>query len=321
MIGARDGAQAMAKRPTMSHPTNLEIDVLRSFVAGVQLNSFARAAKLIGRSQSAVSLHLRKLEQQTGQVLFRKAGRGLHLTDAGETLLRYAQKLINLNDEALSAVAGDDVSGRVRVGLPPDLAETWLPDLLGRFARSHPTVAVEARVERNAVLLEALDAGALDVALFWCLGEDGTQRPGRLLAEFPIVWIVPAGFAPDDQARLPLVLMGAPCLFAAKAIAALEESGRPWRSVFTSTSLSGIWAAISAELGVTVRTPLSVPAGLHILASGGLPELGRASLRLRAADAPSRSVQRFIDILEATVAAAPSVAGSRIAPNVGRAFA
>ncbi|MFD1333135.1 LysR substrate-binding domain-containing protein [Methylopila musalis] len=305
----------------MSHPTNLEIDVLRSFVAGVQLNSFARAAKLVGRSQSAVSLHLRKLEQQTGQVLFRKAGRGLHLTEAGETLLRYAQKLINLNDEALSAVAGDDVAGRVRVGLPPDLAETWLPDLLGRFARSHPTIAVEARVERNAVLLEALESGALDVVLYWCLGDEGAPRNGRAIAEFPIVWIIPAGFAPNEQARLPLVLMGAPCLFAAKAVGALEAAGRPWRSVFTSSSLSGVWAAISAELGVTVRTPLSVPAGLQILAAGGLPELGRASLRLRTAGAPSRSVQRFIDVLEATVAAAPSVAGSRIAPASSRAFA
>jgi len=128
-----------------------DLDVLRSFVAGVELGSFAKAADRVGRSTSAVSAQLRKLEDQAGTAIFRKAGRGLALTDAGETMLAYARRLLDLNDEAAAAVRGLELEGWVRLGLQEDFGEVLLPEVLGRFARAHPKVRIEARVIATAV--------------------------------------------------------------------------------------------------------------------------------------------------------------------------
>src|SRR5690242_11497870 len=116
----------------MSVPLNLDLDVLRTFVTGLDLGSYAKAAERLGRSQSAISLQLRKLEEQTGQTLLRKRGRGLALTEPGEIMLGYARRLLEVNDEALAALKGASLQGTVRLGLPQDFAESWLPDVLGR---------------------------------------------------------------------------------------------------------------------------------------------------------------------------------------------
>lgn len=147
--------------------TNFDVAALRSFVTGMDLGSFAKAADRVGRSTSAVSAQIRKLEEQVGAPLFRKAGRGLGLTDAGEVMLRYARRLVELNDEAAVAARGTDLEGWVRLGFQEDFGESLLVDVLGRFARAHPKVRIEARVARNADLTERLDAGELDLALVW----------------------------------------------------------------------------------------------------------------------------------------------------------
>jgi DNA-binding transcriptional LysR family regulator len=120
----------------MAIRTNLDMDVLRTFVTGFELGSFARAAERLGRSQSAVSTQLRKLEDQVGQPLVQKSGRGLVLTTAGEGLLGYAKRLLELNDEAVDRIRGADVDGWARLGLPQDFAESWLPAVLNRFSRA-----------------------------------------------------------------------------------------------------------------------------------------------------------------------------------------
>src|SRR6516164_8662140 len=127
-----------------------DLDVLRSFMTGMELGSFAKAADRLGRSTSAVSAQLRKLEDQAGTAIFRKSGRGLALTEAGETMLAYARRLIDLNDEAASAIHGVELEGWVRLGLQEDFGDALLPDVLGRFTRAHPKVKIEARVARNA---------------------------------------------------------------------------------------------------------------------------------------------------------------------------
>src|SRR6201991_4628734 len=131
-----------------------DLDVLRSFVTGMDLGSFARAADRLGRSTSAVSAQLKKLEEQAGRPIFRKAGRGLALTEAGETMLAYARRLLALNDEAAAAVHGADLEGWVRLGLSEDFGEALLPAVLGRFARAHPRVRIEARIARSFDLLD-----------------------------------------------------------------------------------------------------------------------------------------------------------------------
>ena len=165
--------------------TNLDMDVLRTFVTGFELGSFARAADLLGRSQSAVSTQLRKLEDQVGQPLVKKLGRGLSLTPAGESLLSYAMQMLELNNEAVDNVRGAEVEGWVRLGLPQDFAESWLPGVLAGFARAHPQVRVEVRTERYTLLIERTIKGELDLALAWGDGRDAPHA--ETVAEVPIV--------------------------------------------------------------------------------------------------------------------------------------
>jgi DNA-binding transcriptional LysR family regulator len=286
----------------MSYRTNLDIDVLRTFVTGVELGSFARAADQLGRSPSALSAQLRKLEEQAGQELFRKAGRGLALTYSGEVLLSYARRMLELNDETVAALRASELEGWLRLGLPQGFAENGLPAALGRFSRAHPKVRIEARVERNADLLERLAAGQLDIAVAW----SDPQGPGdgKHLFDLPMVWIGVDGALPvDPDEGLPLVVFEPPCVFRSAALRALDEAGRRWRLTFTSPSLSGLWAAASAGLGVTVRTPVGLPPTLKVLdARDGLPPLPRTSLTLhtsKEAATPARTL--LAQILEETL--------------------
>ena len=164
--------------------TNLDMDALRSFVVGIDAGSFARAAERLGRSTSAVSAQLKKLEEQAGTPLLRKSGRGLALTDGGEALMSYARRLLALNDEAVSAVSGLELEGWVRLGLQEDFGETILPQVLGRFARAHPKVRIEGRVARNDELKAKIASGQLDLALAWDDGAENTRA--QPIASLPL---------------------------------------------------------------------------------------------------------------------------------------
>ena len=170
--------------------TTFDLDFLRSFVAGVELGNFAKAAGRLGRSTSAVSAQMRKLESQAGIPLLRKAGRGLELTEAGELLLGYARRLLDLNDEAVSAIGEAVAEGSVRIGMQQDFAETVLPDVLGRFARAHRRVRIDAVVARNAELLADVAAGRLDFALAW-RGEGASSVHAETVADVPLCWVGP----------------------------------------------------------------------------------------------------------------------------------
>ncbi len=305
----------------MIRPVTFDLDVLRSFVAGVELGSFGRAADRLGRSTSAVSAQLKKLEEQAGVPLLRKAGRGLTLTDAGETMLAYARRLLELNDQASVAVRGTRLQGRVRLGLQEDFGEILLPHVLGQFARAHPQVRIEARVARNAELLERVAAGELDLALAW--DHDAARPHGVRLAELPLCWIGPAVTDParaaparDADGALPLGAFEAPCLFRSRATDALDRAGIAWTAAFISPSLAGLWAAASAGLGLMVRTPLGLPAGLRVLAPGeqGLPPLPPLSLSLyHAQGRPGPVAAALADIVRRgvrdSVAALPAMPG------------
>jgi len=277
--------------------TNLDMDLLRTLATAMELGGFARAAARLGRSQSAVSLQMDRLEEQLGVPLLRKQGRGLALTEAGDVVLGYAKRILALNDETVAAVRGLDLAGAVRLGLPQDFAETWLPDALGRFARAHPQIRIEARVDRNAALLDDLAGGRLDLALLW--GEE--DRPGaELLGRLPIHWIgrPDAAFPADEP--LPLIVFAPPCAFRAAGVAALDASGRSWRLSFTSPALAGLWAAAAAGLGVTVRTRVGMPATLKLLED--LPALPDIALTLHQAAGSTPAVARLREILVQTLA-------------------
>jgi len=279
---------------------NFDLDVLRTFVTGIELGSFAKAADRLGRSTSAVSAQLKKLEEQAGTSVLRKSGRGMVLTEAGETMLAYARRLLELNDEAAAALHGTELEGWVRLGLQEDFGESLLTDVLGRFARAHPRVRVEVRIARNTELLERVGSGRLDLALAW---DAGVSSPHvERLGEVPLRWISAAGAEmpwPGNE-PLPLVMLEAPCMMRSAATAALDRAHMPWRIAFTSASLAGTWAAVAAGLGVSLRTPLGLPSTVQALAphETPLPALGSLALCLHRAEAESSApVQRLATLL------------------------
>ncbi|HEX7815594.1 LysR substrate-binding domain-containing protein [Dyella sp.] len=277
---------------------HFDLDVLRTFVEGVELNSFAKAADRLGRSTSAVSAQLKKLEDQVGAPVLRRLGRGMVLTETGETMLAYARRLLDLNDEAASAMHGTELEGWVRLGLQEDFGESLLTEVLGRFARAHPKVRIEARIARNRELLERIDAGKLDLALAW---DSNYSTPyQQRLAELPMCWIEPANQPFEFQSGdpVPLVSLDAPCLMRTAATTALDRAGIPWRVAFTSASLAGIWAAVAAGLGLGMRTSVGLPASVRPAAPGGLPELPVLGLHLHRARADAApAVTRLDEIL------------------------
>lgn len=282
--------------------TIFDLDVLRTFTTGVDLGSFAKAADRLGRSTSAVSAQLKKLEQQAGTPIFQKSGRGLALTDAGETMLAYARRLLDLNDEAASAIHGIELEGWVRLGLQEDFGETLLPNILGQFARAHPKVRIEARVARNAELLERVASGRLDLALAW--NNSAPLSNSERVMEVPMRWV--GSINPDmvwqksGNEPLPLAALEAPCLLRTAAINALDRAGIAWRLAFVSPSLGGLWAATAAGLGLTIRTPIGLPGTVQAIPPGanGLPLLPNLGLDLYRADAePSPVTARLASII------------------------
>ncbi|RUL73672.1 LysR substrate-binding domain-containing protein [Dyella choica] len=277
---------------------HFDLDVLRSFATGVELGSFAKAADRLGRSTSAVSAQLKKLEDQAGTALLRKSGRGMALTEAGEVMLAYARRLLELNDEAVSAVRGVQLEGRVRLGLQEDFGESVLPEVLGRFKRAHPRLRVEVHIARNAALMQSLHAGRLDLALAW--ETEWHTQPMQHIRSMPMRWIgSDSGLLPFETGEpLPLVVLEAPCLMRTAAIDALDRAGLAWRIAFTSASLAGTWAAVKAGLGISVRTPFGLPADLHALDSAILPTLPKLGLALYRSEAePAPAVARLAELI------------------------
>lgn len=285
-------------------PVALDTDALRSFMTGIELGSFALAAARLCRSTSAVSAQLRKLEQQCGAPLVTKQGRGLALTPAGELLLSYARRLLALNDEAMQAVKGELLQGEISLGMQEDFGETLMPEVLGRFSRQHPGLRISARVERNHSLTEGVMRGELDLALAW--QTDTLPANAIVLKQLALQWISSPTLDHfsylSGKAPLPLVVFDAPCIMRSRAIAALDKAKIPWRIAFTSRSLGGIRAAVSAGLGVTVRTPLGMPAPLTVLPASVLPSPGSLGVMLLTAEnRASPALAQLSDVVKTTV--------------------
>ncbi|HEX5391927.1 MAG TPA: LysR substrate-binding domain-containing protein [Rhodocyclaceae bacterium] len=293
-------------------------DALRSFATGMALGSYAKAADRLGRSTSAVSAQLKKLEMQAGTDLFRKAGRGLALTEAGETLLAYAHRLLDLNEEAAAALRSANLQGLVRLGLQEDFGEALLPAVLGRFARAHPKVRLEVCVARSAELREKLALRQIDLALVWEAGEQTPLPHGETLLSAPLQWLAAADVEEMRPAwleslhggsagALPLILLDAPCPLRELAAGALASAGIPWHHAFTSASLAALWAATSAGLGVAVRTPIGLPASVRPIdaKAWGLPPLPKIGLALyHCAETPEAPVAELAALLKQAVAQA-----------------
>lgn len=272
----------------------LDLTLLRSFLAVAETRTFDAAAALVGRTQPAVSQQMRRLEAELGQALFRRIGRGSELTAAGVRLVSHARRLLAVHDETLAVLThGGAASGLVRIGAPPDIAETALPELLRRFVQAHPDVRIEARVGRSPALLDALREGAIDIAVSTRLDE---TLPRVLLRRSPVAWIAAHDFRLDRDEAVPLLLTEEPGLFRRMGLTALERVGRAWIERYTSPDFAAVRAAVRAGLGVTPRSVEMLAPELRILGEReGLPPLGEVSfhLHLRKSGAPEAARRLF----------------------------
>lgn len=262
-------------------PLTLDLDALRSFVTGIECGSFAQAAYRLCRSTSAVSAQLKKLEQQCGTELVVKNGRHLALTHHGEIIMGYARRLLALNDDALLALNDKLLQGEIRIGMQDDFGESLMPDILSEFKLHHPGMRIIARIDRNQPLFSAIRGNALDMALLW--QPENMLHRGNLIGQFPLRWIAHSKLdirsLLTQGIPLPLVMLESPCLMRSRAIECLDRANIAWQVVFVSQSLSGIWAALQAGLGITVRTRIGMPSNLRC-ADNILPPLGNLGITL-----------------------------------------
>jgi DNA-binding transcriptional LysR family regulator len=246
-----------------------DLGLLQTLVWAAQTGSFKEAAKRAGRTQSAVSLQMNRLEEMTGTAAFERSGRGITLTASGAILAAYARRMLALNDEAMQAVSGIGVRGTVRLGLLQDFSEAVLPGVLATFSHAHPSVEIDVQVERSVDLLQGIRTRRLDLALLFSRGklDLSSTRIGRV----PMKWVVCPGFRFHPQESLRMVLFEAPCLF--RETAALLLGQKRWKQTFSSSSLASTWAAVGAGLGISLRTELGIPDHLETLSR--LPGTGR----------------------------------------------
>ncbi|NUU02720.1 LysR family transcriptional regulator [Herbaspirillum robiniae] len=274
-----------------------DIDALRTIVVATELGSFARAAIHLSRSQSAVSMQLKRLEEQVGHALFQRNGRGMVPTESGQELLAYARKILELHDEAAAAVGAATRHPTVRLGLPQDFFEDVMPESITRFARLRPGTHVDVRAGRNHALEAEVSSGRLDMAIAFF--EAGLSNAGTLLASIRMSWLGAKKLARLDGDRIPLVLFDHPCLFRQTALQALDSHSLPWRLALTTPSLPGVWSALRFGLGITVRAVHRIPASVCDVGQAfHLPALPEIELRLLTKNGLSPAASELAEILE-----------------------
>lgn len=249
--------------------TELNPGSLRAFVAIIDHGGFTRAAAILNRTQSGVSMQIKRLEEALGSPVFSDRKRAV-MTPAGERLIGHARRLIALHDETMARARGLDVAGHVRIGTPDDYVASLLPSVLRRLANTHPQVEVEVHCALSVDLIQLVNQGRLDLAII-------TRPPdlegGVTVRKEPLLWV---SASPElAQARpLPLAMFSPGCMFRDSVRQSLKEARIPWRTAYQSVSLGSLLAAVSEGLAIAVLARNSVPAGLLALGEKhGLPPL------------------------------------------------
>jgi len=239
-------------------PFNIDTLLLRSFIAIAETGSFSRAAEIVGRSQSAVSLQIKKLEDGLKCKLFNRRNRDIALTDQGEIFLGYARRLIELQCEAFSRLNEPDVQGEITFGVPEDFATHYLSDILASFAKHHPHVQLHVTCDLTLNLMQGFQKGDLEIVLV--KRDPESVKGGTKVWREPLIWAAAQHYHMKDP--IPLILSPQPCIYRARALSALDRMRKPWQIAYTSPSLAGTIAAVKAGLGVTVLPANMVPQGL-----------------------------------------------------------
>jgi DNA-binding transcriptional LysR family regulator len=269
----------------------LDPDLLKTFLSFVDGGSLAKAASAVGRSPSAVTAQMQRLEVIVGEALLAPQGRGRGLTPAGEDLVGHARRILAVHTEAWLALKGARAGGRVAIGTTQDFADRGLPELLRAFAVSHPRVKIELRVGRSAELAQALQSGQLDLAI--TMRQAPAPDEVAVIGE-PMLWLCSQRGLTTREEELPLALLDPHCGFREAALAALDAAGRRYRIAAGSASLAGLRTAVDAGIALTLRTARFAHSGIvEAPRELGLPPVPTAefAIRLRPdADRPARDL-------------------------------
>jgi len=259
----------------------LDLDLLRAFATVAETGSFSRAAERLLRTQSTISLQIKRLEDGIGQRLLDRTTKSVKLTARGETLLGYARQMLALGDEMVAKVAEPHLAGLVRLGTPEDFATSHLPGVLARFAQAYQEVVLEVTCDltlNTLNLQEGFHKNELDIVLL--KREAGSTRQGMRVWREPLVW-AGADATNTAHSQIPLVLSPSPCVYRKRALESLDHAHRPWRMVYTSPSLAGTLAAVKAGLGISVLPKAMLTEGLRVLGEDhGLPDLPDTEIAL-----------------------------------------
>ena len=249
---------------------SLDLDQLGTFVAIADSGSFTRAATAVHKTQSAVSMQMRRLEERIGKPIFVRDGRASKLTEEGERLLGYARRMVRLSEETLAAFDETELAGAVRLGMPDDYADRFLPEVLARFARSNPRVEVSVLCERSTELVRRAKAGELDLAIVTNCGDGRIE----VIRREPLFWVASEQHGAFEAEVLPLALSRPPCVWRTAALDALDQIGRPHRVLYQSPNSAAIAAAVTAGLAVTVMAESALRPGMRVLGDAeGFPRL------------------------------------------------
>jgi DNA-binding transcriptional LysR family regulator len=273
-----------------------DLDLLRSFVSVIDAGGFTRAGERVHRTQSTVSQQIRRLEDDVGRALLHRDGKRVRPTEEGERLLSYARRILALAEEARDVMSRPSADGVVRLGLPEDFVAYRLTGMLSEFARSHPDLRLDVRCGKGERMRRALEHGELDLALY---KRDAEEAGG--VASWPerLRWVT-SRRRPIDSGRgpVPLAVFEQGCLYRDRAIHALETAGRAWHIAFTSASILGIQAAVSAGLGVSILPEVAIiPEHIVLGTKDGFPPIADTQLALVAAPEASAASRRLADAL------------------------
>ena len=275
----------------------LDLELLRSFVSVVDAGGFTRAGERVHRTQSTVSQQIKRLEDDIGQPLLKRSGKDVTPTEAGERLLSYARRLLALAEEArdvMTRPGGHE--GAVRLGVPEDFAAYRLAKLLAAFSRSHPALRLDVRADQSTYLKRDLERGDLDLALF---KRDAGEKGGIAVWPERVYWVTSKSHPVQAKAgSVPLIGYPPGCLYRARAIHALESSGRTWHMAYSSSSFAAIQAAISAGMGLSILSEMAIQADHRVLtAKDGFSPIDRTEVALVASPDASPATLRLADRL------------------------
>ncbi|KQP85413.1 LysR family transcriptional regulator [Methylobacterium sp. Leaf113] len=285
---------------------DLEIDLLRAFVAVAETGSFTAAADVVHRSQSAVSQKVLRLEEILGQRVFERTSRTLGLTPDGERLLVAARQMLEFNDAVIRAWHEPPASGTLRLGVAEDFIPGQLPKLLARFGRLYPGVHIDLMTGLSCTLLEAYDADRLDAVI---AKRSGASPRGRVIWREPLVWLAAADYQPDFSRPARLVMLPAPCSYRDMMIAALDSVRCEWVAACTASSLMGVQAAVAGGLGVTLLGRSFLQEGLQILRAPDLwPALPMTEVTVIGEDRAGALIRPLITFLTESLAGSDGLA-------------